>query len=60
MLTISLDQLVELLEKAEEVDIPETAITEGGAGEATEMSERSKRLWPTTRPMVFWARRSSG
>jgi hypothetical protein len=33
MLTISLDQLVELLEKAAEVDIPETAITEDGAEE---------------------------
>jgi hypothetical protein len=38
MLTISLDQLVELLEKAAEVDIPETAITEDGAEEETEMS----------------------
>lgn len=38
MLTISLDQIVELLEKAAEVDIPETAITEDGAEEETEMS----------------------
>jgi hypothetical protein len=38
MLTISLDQLVELLEKAAEVDIPETAITEDAAEEETEMS----------------------
>jgi hypothetical protein len=38
MLTISLDRLVDLLEKAAEVDIPETAITEDGAGEETEMS----------------------
>jgi hypothetical protein len=38
MLTISLDQLVELLEKAAEVDIPETAITENGAEEGTDVS----------------------
>ncbi len=38
MLTISLDRLVDLLEKAAEVDIPETAITEDGAEEETEMS----------------------
>ena len=37
MLTISLDRLVDLLEKAAEVDIPETAITEDGT-EETEMS----------------------
>jgi len=38
MLTISLDQLVELLEKAAEVDIPEAAITEDAAEAETEMS----------------------
>jgi Protein of unknown function (DUF3775) len=38
MLTISLDRLVDLLEKAAEVDIPETAIIQDGAGEETEMS----------------------
>jgi hypothetical protein len=38
MLTISLDRLVDLLEKAAEVDIPETAITEEGAEEETELS----------------------
>jgi Protein of unknown function (DUF3775) len=38
MLTISLDRLVDLLEKAAEVDIPETVITQDGAEEETEMS----------------------